>query len=102
MLCPQPAQRHRREAVAKAQSSLAGIKHDASLEAGAELVTQVAEAGEVAWLNAGSCLDLDSGDLAAALLEDDVDLALLLVAIVEERGWALGTARARCSCRGAP
>lgn len=89
LLGPQSAQRHSCEAVTEAERPLAGIQDDASLKSVSELVAQVAQAREVSRDDSGGCLDLDPCHLAAAELEHDIHLALLLVAIVKQRGRAL-------------
>ena len=51
-LRPQPAQRHRRKALAEAEGSFAGVQHDSRGEAGSEPLAQVAESREVLGLDA--------------------------------------------------
>ena len=80
-LRPQSAERHCGEALAEAERALACIEHDTGLEACAEPVAQVAQSREVFGACARGGLDLDTGYLTAAELQDDVDLALLLVAV---------------------
>jgi hypothetical protein len=80
---PEPADRHSGQSITEWQRVGTCVQDDTGLEAWAELVAQVAQAREVDSGGRGARLDLDSDDVAVVALDDDVNLPLLLVAIVD-------------------
>lgn len=86
---PQGADRNRAEVLAERKGLGAGVEDDASDEVVAEPIGQVTQAAEVFGAHGGRCLNLDSDDATAAVLEHNVDLHPVTGAVVELLGPSL-------------
>ena len=89
---PETAERDGPEAVAERGRLCSGVEDDAGPEAVGSGLAEAFEPAPVAAVDRGGGLDLDGGDLAGVVLDDEVDV-LAVALIVEQADGLLGPAR---------
>jgi hypothetical protein len=89
---PEAAERNGPKAIAERGRLRSGVEDDAGLEVVRSGVTEAFEPASVATVDRGGGLDLDGGDLAGVVLDDEVDV-LAVALIVEQADGLFGPTR---------